>query len=80
MSNLSRPAGAAALLAATVAWGSLFLVGKPLLGQIDPLWFTLARYSIATFGFAALLLVRGAFPWDGWECASPASTRTPNVP
>jgi drug/metabolite transporter (DMT)-like permease len=74
MSTLSRPLGAAALLAATFAWGSLFLVGKPVLDQVDPVWFTLARYTIATVGFAALLLVRGAFPWDklrthGWRLA-----------
>jgi len=64
MPSLSRPLGAAALLAATSAWGSLFLVVKPVLGHIDPVWFTLVRYTIASCGLAALLLWRGPFPWD----------------
>ena len=64
MPPLSRPLGAAALLAATSAWGSLFLVVKPVLAHIDPVWFTLLRYTIASCGLAALLLWRGAFPWD----------------
>ena len=41
MTTPSRPLGIAGLLMATSAWGSLFLVGKPLLRHIDPLWFTL---------------------------------------
>jgi len=58
-----RPLGIAGLLLATSAWGSLFLVGKPVLAHIDPLWFTLIRYTLATLGFAALLLARGGIPW-----------------
>lgn len=59
----SRPLGMAALLLATTAWGSLFLVGKPLLAHIEPLWFTLVRYTLASAGFALLLMLRGALPW-----------------
>lgn len=75
MPALSRPLGAAALLAATSAWGSLFLVVKPVLTHVDPVWFTLLRYTIATLGLAALLLWRGAFPWQklrahGWQLAA----------
>ena len=64
MSPLSRPLGAGALLFATSAWGSLFLVTKPVLAHIDPVWFTLLRYTLASLGLAALLLWRGGFPWD----------------
>lgn len=59
----SRPLGIAGLLLATSAWGSLFLVGKPVLSDVDPVWFTLLRYTLGTAGFTALLLARGAFPW-----------------
>ncbi|MGM9489910.1 DMT family transporter [Ideonella sp. YS5] len=64
MSPTSRPLGVAGLLLATSAWGSLFLVGKPALQHVDPLWFTLSRYTIAAVGFGLLLwaLRRGA-PW-----------------
>ena len=58
-----RAFGIAGLLVATSAWGSLFLVGKPVLAHIGPLWFTLIRYTLASAGFAALLLARGAIPW-----------------
>jgi drug/metabolite transporter (DMT)-like permease len=61
--TVSRPLGIAGLLVATSAWGSLFLVGKPLLSEVDPLWFTLIRYTIATLGFVAWLAARGPFPW-----------------
>jgi drug/metabolite transporter (DMT)-like permease len=59
----SRPLGMAGLLAATSAWASLFFIGKPVLAEVDPLWFTLARYTVASLGFAALLFARGPFPW-----------------
>ncbi|TCO81194.1 EamA-like transporter family protein [Plasticicumulans lactativorans] len=59
----SRPLGIAALLVATSAWGSLFLVSKDLLAHLDPAWFTLLRYTIATLTFALLLARRGALPW-----------------
>ena len=58
-----RPLGIAGLLVATSAWGSLFLVGKPVLADVDGVWFTMLRYTLATVGFALLLLARGAFPW-----------------
>jgi drug/metabolite transporter (DMT)-like permease len=41
-----------ALLFATTAWGSLFYVGKAMLSSVDPIWFTVLRYPLAT---AALL-------------------------
>lgn len=63
MSTPSRPLGIAALLVATSAWGSLFLVSKDLLAHLDPAWFTLLRYTIATLTFALLLARRGALPW-----------------
>lgn len=63
MSAPSRPLGIAALLVATSAWGSLFLVSKDLLAHLDPLWFTLLRYTIATLLFALLLARRGTLPW-----------------
>jgi len=63
MTASSRSLGIAGMLAATSAWGSLFIVGKPVLAHVDPVWFTLLRYTIASLGFAALLLARGAFPW-----------------
>jgi drug/metabolite transporter (DMT)-like permease len=48
-----------ALLLATSAWGSLFLVGKAALRHVDPVWLTLMRYTLATLGFAALLALQG---------------------
>ena len=59
----SSPLGIAALLAATSAWGAMFLVGKDVLRHVDPFWFTLIRYSLSALVFAALLLPRGAAPW-----------------
>lgn len=62
----------AALLFATSAWGSLFLVGKPLLATLDPVWFTTLRYVLATLLLAALVQVFGQRPWHklrrhGWR-------------
>lgn len=51
----------AALLFATAAWGSLFLVGRRLLQVLDPLWFTTLRYAAAVV--ALLLLTQGRPPW-----------------
>lgn len=60
----ARPLGIAGLLFATTTWGSLFIVGKPVLAHVHPLWYTLLRYSIAALAFALLLLLRrGARPW-----------------
>ena len=55
--------GIAALLAATSAWGAMFLVSKDVLRHVDPFWFTLIRYSLSALLFAALLAPRGAAPW-----------------
>lgn len=52
-----------ALLAATTAWGSLFLVGKALLGVLDPLWLTVVRYALATAMLALLVQAFGRSPW-----------------
>jgi drug/metabolite transporter (DMT)-like permease len=53
----------AALLFATTAWGSLFLVGKPLLATLDPVWFTVVRYTLASLLLIALVLAFGRSPW-----------------
>ncbi|GAA4343659.1 DMT family transporter [Variovorax defluvii] len=55
--------GIAALLAATSAWGGMFLVGHSVLRHVDPFWLTLIRYTLSALLFAALLLPRGAAPW-----------------
>jgi len=71
MGARARPFGIAALLLATSAWGSLFFVGKPVLGHINPVWFTFIRYTLASLGFAALLLARGRFPWAQLRAHAP---------
>jgi drug/metabolite transporter (DMT)-like permease len=53
----------AALLFATSAWGSLFLVAKPLLATLDPVWFTVVRYLLASLLLAVLVQVFGRSPW-----------------
>ena len=45
MTANTRPGAITALLFATTAWGSLFLIGKPVVAQLDPAWFTLLRYT-----------------------------------
>ena len=52
-----------ALLLATTAWGSLFLIGKPVVAQLDPVWFTLVRYGLATSVLALLVHFGGVQPW-----------------
>lgn len=52
-----------ALVFATTAWGSLFLVGKPIVGVIDPVWFTVVRYALATVLLLALVQCFGQSPW-----------------
>ena len=47
-------AAVAALLVATGAWGSLFFVGKAVLEDVDPLWFTTIRYAAAAVLLLAL--------------------------
>ena len=44
-----------ALLFATMAWGSLFLVGKRVVDVLDPVWFTVVRYALATVLLLALV-------------------------
>ncbi len=62
--TLSNPyAATAAMLFAAVSWGSLFLVGKPVLGRLDPIWFTAVRYLLAGIGMTALVVVFGERPW-----------------
>jgi len=58
----SRSSAMLSLVFATVAWGSLFLVGKPLLAELDPAWFTFFRYTGATLVLLALLRLRGPLP------------------
>lgn len=53
----------AALLFATSAWGSLFLVAKPLLATLDPVWFTVVRYTLASLLLAVLVQAFGRSPW-----------------
>jgi len=52
-----------ALLFATMAWSSLFFIGKSLLGVLDPIWFTTLRYTLATLGLLALVQLFGHAPW-----------------
>jgi drug/metabolite transporter (DMT)-like permease len=63
MTATSKPGAIAALLFATTAWGSLFLIGKPITAQLDPAWFTLLRYTLATLLLVALVHVAGERPW-----------------
>ena len=63
MTPSSTPSALAALLFATLAWGSLFLVGKPVVAQLDPAWFTLLRYVLATSVLALLVQLLGDRPW-----------------
>ncbi|WP_157269274.1 DMT family transporter [Azohydromonas aeria] len=52
-----------ALVFATTAWGSLFLVGKHVIGVIDPVWFTVVRYALATLLLLVLVQCFGQSPW-----------------
>ena len=60
---LPAPWAVAALLLATSSWGSLFLVGKQVIGVLDPAWFTLIRYALATALLALLVQRFGDAPW-----------------
>ena len=53
-----------ALCFAAFAWGSLFLVAKPMLAALDPLWFSCLRYLLATLALALLVQLRGRQPWQ----------------
>lgn len=63
MSTRQRLLGIAALLIATSGWGSLFLVSKGALHHVEPVWFTLIRYTLSALLFVLLILPRGAAPW-----------------
>lgn len=63
MTANTRPGAITALLFATTAWGSLFLIGKPVVAQLDPAWFTLLRYLLATALLAGLVHLAGDRPW-----------------
>lgn len=63
MTANSNPRAIVALLLATSAWGSLFLIGKPVVAQLDPVWFTLVRYVLATSVLALLVHFAGSEPW-----------------
>ncbi|MDH0864768.1 DMT family transporter [Mitsuaria sp. GD03876] len=63
MSPSNPYAATAAMLFAAVSWGSLFLVGKPVLGRLDPIWFTAVRYLLAGIGMTALVVAFGQRPW-----------------
>jgi len=63
MTANSTPRAIVALLLATAAWGSLFLIGKPVVAQLDPVWFTVVRYMLATVVLAVLVQFAGVQPW-----------------
>jgi drug/metabolite transporter (DMT)-like permease len=63
MSHRQRLLGIAALLLATSGWGGMFLVSKGILHHVEPVWFTLIRYSMSALLFVLLILPRGAAPW-----------------
>ncbi|WP_423595647.1 EamA family transporter [Roseateles sp. MS654] len=64
MTRSTPHAATAAMLFAAVSWGSLFFVGKPVLGQLDPIWFTALRYLLAGLGMALLVALFGQRPWS----------------
>lgn len=63
MNPVSAPAAVLALLLATTAWGSMFLVAKPMVAQLDPVWFTTLRYALACLPLAWLVHRHGQAPW-----------------
>ena len=63
MKNDSAGIGAALLLFATASWGSLFHVGKAVLGHVDPWWFTAARYTGAAVVLITVLAATGSLRW-----------------
>lgn len=64
----------AALLLATSAWGSLFLVGKPLLDTLDAVWFTVVRYTLASVLLVVLVQAFGRSPWKKLRARLPRLT------
>lgn len=63
MAPLPTSLACLALVFATTAWGSLFLVGKQVIGVIDPVWFTVVRYALATVLLLVLVQAFGQSPW-----------------
>lgn len=63
MAPLPASLACLALVFATTAWGSLFLVGKPIVGVLDPVWFTVVRYALATALLLVLVQCFGRAPW-----------------
>ncbi len=63
MAPLPASLACLALVFATTAWGSLFLVGKQVIGVIDPVWFTVVRYALATALLLVLVQCFGQSPW-----------------
>ncbi|MGC3962990.1 MAG: DMT family transporter [Rhodocyclaceae bacterium] len=69
-----RLGGVALLIVATVMWGCMFPIGKPILGRVDAFAITFVRYGISAVAIAALLAVsegRAAFATEGrpWRLA-----------
>ena len=64
MNPVSAPWAVVALLLATTAWGSMFLVAKPMVAQLDPVWFTTLRYALACLPLAWLVHRHGQAPWS----------------
>ncbi|WP_022980208.1 DMT family transporter [Ideonella sp. B508-1] len=64
MNPVSAPWAVVALLLATTAWGSMFLVAKPMVAQLDPVWFTILRYALACLPLAWLAHRHGQAPWS----------------
>lgn len=67
-----RALGSGALLLATSGWGAMFIVSPPVLRQVDPVWFTLIRYTLSALAFLLLLLPRGAAAWQPLRRHAPA--------
>ncbi|WP_395700983.1 DMT family transporter [Aquabacterium sp.] len=67
-----RALGSGALLLATSGWGAMFIVSPPVLRHVDPLWFTLIRYTLSALVFAVLLLLRGRSAWQPLRTHAPA--------
>jgi len=67
----SRAKAIAALLIATSAWGSLFLVTKPVLAHIDPVWFTFSRYTLSSAALALLVAAGSPGAWARLRAHAP---------
>lgn len=70
----SPTAAVLSLLLATSAWGSLFFVGKHVLHEVDPLWFTTIRYTLAALLLLALHPLAGRASWATLSRLAPRLT------